>query len=82
MSSQTKLARPPEVGRAYTLYLSLGIAVLALIAAVLRMQPPAPKGVDAPPDVFSAQRALHILRDLLAGGLVVAAGLATAIWTI
>jgi hypothetical protein len=59
-------ARPPETARPIALIASLVLLALALGLVVMRMQPPPPKAADAPPDAFSAGRALAILQDLLA----------------
>ena len=49
-----------------TLALALVLLGLMLGLTLLVRQPPAPLGVDAPEDQFSAGRALLVLRDLLA----------------
>jgi hypothetical protein len=45
---------------------ALVLMALLLVVVVLRQQPPAPTGLDAPPDQFSADRAAAILQQLQA----------------
>jgi hypothetical protein len=64
----TTATRDPasETTRPLALILSLALVALALGLVVLRMQPPPPRDVDTPLDVFSAGRTMAILQDLLA----------------
>jgi len=50
------------------LVIALSLMALLLIVIVLRQQPPAPKGVDAPTDQFSAGRVMMLLKEMLAEG--------------
>jgi hypothetical protein len=46
----------------------LGLMALVLGLVLLRWQPPSPRAEDAPPEVFSAGRAMAVLSELLAEG--------------
>jgi hypothetical protein len=54
--------------RLASLIAGLVLMALLLALAVLRQQPPLPRGADAPPDQFSASRALALERAILAEG--------------
>ncbi len=57
--------RAVDMARPRTLIVSFVVLALALGLGWARMQPPRAAGVDAPPEAFSAGRALAVLRDLL-----------------
>ena len=48
---------------------ALVFMALLLVVVVIRQQPPAPKGLDAPPEQFSAERAAVILQEMQADGV-------------
>jgi hypothetical protein len=54
--------------RPVALVIALVMMALLLVVAVRRQQPPAPKGVDAPADQFSAGRVQVLLKEILAEG--------------
>ncbi len=54
--------------RPVALVIGLALMALLLIVVVLRQQPPAPKGVDAPSDQFSAGRVQVLLKEILSEG--------------
>lgn len=54
--------------RPVALIVALALMALLLIFVVFRVQPPAPKGVEAPADQFSAGRVLVLLKEILAEG--------------
>ena len=54
--------------RPVALVMALALMALLLIVVVLRQQPPAPKGVDAPSDQFSAGRVMVLLKEILSEG--------------
>jgi hypothetical protein len=47
---------------------ALGIVAVFVVASTLRYRPPPARGVDAPPDEFSAGRAREVLRELVGSG--------------
>jgi Peptidase family M28 len=51
------------------LVLALAGIALLLVSTLLAYRPPAPRGPQAPPQVFSAYRAKVILRDLMGAGV-------------
>ncbi len=71
MSNEEGKVDPAErraSARPVALVAGLGLMALVLGLVLLRMAPPAPKGTDAPPDTFSAGRAMAVLEELLAEG--------------
>jgi hypothetical protein len=57
------MVRPAALG------MVLVLMALLLAVVVIRQQPPAPKGLDAPPKQFSAGRAAVILQEMQADGV-------------
>jgi hypothetical protein len=48
---------------------ALVLMALLLVLVVIRQQPPAPVGLDAPPEQFSAERAAVLLQEMQADGV-------------
>ena len=63
------LTPPPAPDRAtarpIALVAAVAVMALTLVVVVLQMQPPAARGPDAPPDTFSAARALAVLQEVI-----------------
>ncbi|MFP5288305.1 MAG: M20/M25/M40 family metallo-hydrolase, partial [Thermoanaerobaculia bacterium] len=57
-----------EEGRSWGLVLGLVLFALALLVARARLEPPAPRGADAPAAEFSAARGVDLLRQLAGDG--------------
>ena len=55
--------------RPAALVVALALMAWLLVVVLIRQQPPDPKGLDAPPDQFSAGRALVILEEMQADGV-------------
>ena len=55
--------------RPAALAMALVLMALLLVVVVIRQQPPDPKGLDAQPDQFSADRAAAILQEMQADGV-------------
>lgn len=69
MSAEAVSAEPVKEERgSWGLVLGLVLFVLALLVVRARLEPPAPKGTDAPAAEFSAERAVALLRSLAGDG--------------
>lgn len=64
----TSTERVKEERRSWGLVLGLVLFALALLAARARLEPPAPRGADAPATEFSAARGVELLRRLAGDG--------------
>ena len=63
LNGDRRTVRPAALG------VALVLMALLLAVVVIRQQPPAPKGLDAPPEQFSAGRAAAILQEMQADGV-------------
>ena len=63
LNGDRRAVRPAALGMA------LVLMALLLAVVVIRQQPPAPKGLDAPPEQFSAGRAVAILQEMQVDGV-------------
>jgi len=63
LNGDRRTVRPAALG------VALVLMALLLAVVVLRQQPPAAKGLDAPPEQFSAGRAAAILQEMQADGV-------------
>ncbi|MCC6191862.1 MAG: hypothetical protein IT318_22770 [Anaerolineales bacterium] len=64
----TSIPKDQNIVRSLALIVALTLMALLIVVVGLRQQPPVPKRVDAPPDQFSAGRAVVQLKEILAEG--------------
>ena len=68
LNGDRRTVRPAALG------VALVLMALLLVVVAIRQQPPAPKGLDAPPEQFSADRAAAILQEMQADGVPLSVG--------